>query len=283
MQRWLPPIPCSELSHLVGRFGSGANAIRAIGQQLTERFVAATVSPDDEIAVADGGRNKISIVPFVPSFLLGRALHIVQDSFSTFHAIRGGEDYHEVMQVNSYLGTPHSPVHPRFTPGVKDLFIHDSSNGDVIWRDGCSSESSDCLKPEYAAAVEASRHIWAAFWRTHGAPAAQRERVAREEIGRFVVSWMTLPAPVTVPDSSEGGTWTVENEVGADRSTRCVAPTILSSNLSDSVQRSSHSCNRCRTSARWCSYSMISIRSTSRRSICCTWSYATSEVFVSSF
>jgi hypothetical protein len=43
-------------------------------------------------------------------FLLGRALHIVQDSFSLFHGKRQGPDFHSLVQVNSYVCTPHTRI-----------------------------------------------------------------------------------------------------------------------------------------------------------------------------
>ena len=208
----------------VGPFG-GAAAMRAIDERLTTRFTEAVLAGDDDIPIADGGAKQDHYRAVRSFFLFGRALHIVQDSFSKFHAQRGGLGYREWRQVNSYVCTPHSPVHPHLTPGVKDLFFTDAANGDIIWKDGCDDRTAKCLKAEYVAAVEASRDLWSAFWRCHRLPADQRSRAAKEEIGAFVSTWMK--APETVLDSTESGECAVDEFCESCRRERdaCLAKT----------------------------------------------------------
>jgi hypothetical protein len=79
---------------------------------------------------------------------------------------------------------------------VRDLFSTDFSNGDVIWKSGCEQDQSACLKPEYLAAVEASKDLWVAFMRAHRAAPEQRESNARAEVSTFSDRWLKQPQSV---------------------------------------------------------------------------------------
>jgi len=118
----------------------GLRAIAGIRQRLLTRFTKAATADDAIIDVADGGGQQDHYKVIRSYFLLGRAMHIVQDSFSTIHTQRAGQGFEQLVQVNSYVCTPDAPPHPHETPGVLNLLNKDlrSSNGDVVRPSGCS-------------------------------------------------------------------------------------------------------------------------------------------------
>ena len=204
----------------------GVAAMDGIRRRLTDRFVTAARADDDIIDLADGGAQQDHRRAARAYFLFGRALHIVQDSFSPYHGGRTGEDFASWTQVNSYVCTPNAPAHPHVTPGVKDLLfhVHDYSNGDIIWAKKCEEEVSSCLKPVYDAASNASRDLWLAFWRAHSAPPVDRERIARREVASFIARWMTGPSTVgDGPASTDCPTTEFDNLV--ERRATCLGVT----------------------------------------------------------
>lgn len=178
----------------------GLRAINGIRRRLLERFTAAVLADEALVEVADGGAAQDHFKALRTFFLLGRALHIVQDSFSTFHTERSGKEFAELRQVNSYVCTPGAPPHPHVTPGVVNLLAKDarSANGDIIRRAGCSRDTLDCLKPEYVASVTASKQLWLAFSRARAAKPSERARAAATEITSFLDTWFKVPASVAV-------------------------------------------------------------------------------------
>lgn len=177
----------------------GLHAIEGIRQRLTERFVAAVVADDDAIDIADGGAAQDHFRVMRSFFLLGRALHIVQDSFSTYHMARVAPSFREITQVNSYVCTAGAPQHPHDLPGVLDLITKgDSSNGDAIRRSGCNQDTLACLKSEYVASVDASAQLWQAFTRATSNAASDRAQAAHREIHTYLETWFTVPH--SVPD-----------------------------------------------------------------------------------
>jgi hypothetical protein len=178
----------------------GIAAIEGIRDRLVSRFVAAALAEEADIDIADGGAAQDHYRTSKAYFLLGRALHIVQDSFSTFHGTRHPPDYRSLIQVNSYVCTPNAPVHPHVTPGVRDLLWSDARpNGDIIWNDGCKPETAECLKVEYVAAVDASTDLWGGFLQARQAKAEERETLARQIVNAFLDTWMQVPA--SIPDA----------------------------------------------------------------------------------
>jgi hypothetical protein len=179
----------------------GMTAAIGIRARLTQRFLEAVLAPDEDILIADGGAQQDHFRVRRPFFLFGRAVHIVQDSFSRFHGLRGLPDFRTIEQINSYVCTPNAPIHPHVTPGVADLvFGPDFTNGDIIWKEKCQPERRECLKPEYEAAVRASGDLWVAFLKVDSLPLNERSAAAHREMDAFSAAWMQ-----TAPSMQDAG------------------------------------------------------------------------------
>lgn len=177
----------------------GLAALRGVRARVRQRFLIAARAADESIYVSDGGHRRRQLRAALPYFLFGRALHIVQDSFSTYHVTRS-EDFRTLLQVRSYVCTSGAPVHPHAP--LKDLLlrIEDPTNGDLITKPRCSGPMETCIKPEYRAAVTASKELWESFERVRAlAPGEARRAVAEREVDAFLAQWFVLPS--TVPES----------------------------------------------------------------------------------
>jgi len=157
-------------------------------------FVTAAMAPSGTMSVWDGGGYSALTSVDRNYFLLGRALHLLQDSFSSEHTVRVAKDnFVQVKQVKSYLCAGGSEQH---THANKKMFNYTS--GDVIWRPGTrmnigwASYKPSNMKTMPLVTVEASKDLWAAFIRTMGTPIEQRESVARQEATQLANHWLTI-------------------------------------------------------------------------------------------
>jgi len=209
----------------------GLVAIRGIRERLVQRFVTAALADDDDIPISDGGARQDHYRVSRAHFLFGRALHIVQDSFSSYHGMRQAPDYKLLGQVTSYVCTEDSPPHPHVTPGVADLFRIDHHNGDIIWRKGCGSGGGEaCVKDEYRASIEASRELWLLFWANRQLPLSAREAASRQALTPFLEKWMAVPA--TVPEGKPSRDCPLKELVELERRrTRCLEFTGVQSDI----------------------------------------------------
>jgi len=178
----------------------GMNAVRGIRERLGNRFLEAVSVADDNIPIADGGAQQDHFVVNGAFFRFGRALHIVQDSFSAFHTTRSS-DYTQILQVNSYVCSPGAPVHPHQRPTWWNVINKDYGavgNGDYIWSGGGDDEKKEKsdLKIEYSKAVDACRDLWLAFLRVRSESPASRAVAANKVIAEFNDRWMRMPAVV---------------------------------------------------------------------------------------
>jgi len=173
----------------------GVRAAKTSQQRFIEYFVAAATAPQTTISVYDGGVTSSAVSVDKNYFLFGRAMHLFQDSFSSEHTVRTPNDnYIKVRQVKSYLCALGSEQHTH-----KISAILDYSSGDVIWKstvDGRLNPSWDAykasnMKPTALVASEATKDLWAAFIRTMGLPANQREAAARAEATTLVAHWLS--------------------------------------------------------------------------------------------
>jgi hypothetical protein len=187
-----------------------AGVERAI-QDAQERFIAYFVraaTATGTLRFIDGG---VSTEPHVAErswFYFGRALHLLQDSFSPEHGIRyEHEGFRVVHGMTSYVCTLDSERHH---PGIPLTSIalakhYYGANGDFIWKHASDSLSVKNVRPAALAALEASKEAWAAFLRVLGKPEAQREAEAAHEAKLLVESWLRyadLAAQRTVATSS---------------------------------------------------------------------------------
>ena len=173
----------------------GVNAAKRSQQRFVEYFVAAATAPKTTISVYDGGVTSSSVSVDKNYFLFGRAAHLFEDSFSSEHTVRSPDDnYVTVRQVKSYLCALGSEQHSHAVSAILDY-----SSGDVIWKstvDGrlnptWNAYKASNMKPVALVAAEATKDLWAAFVRTMGLPASQRESAARTEANVLVQHWLS--------------------------------------------------------------------------------------------
>ncbi|MEA2325969.1 MAG: hypothetical protein QOE68_928 [Thermoanaerobaculia bacterium] len=169
----------------------GVTAARASRDRFIQYFVAAVTAPRMRIAVYDGGGSSALRVVDHNYFLLGRAAHLLQDSFSPEHTVRIEADgYERVRQVKSYLCAPGSEQHSH---GYGKVLLY--AAGDVIW-------SSTRIKPGWATykpsnmtvyalvATEATKDLWAAFLRAKSDP--DPAKAAETEANKIADNWMSI-------------------------------------------------------------------------------------------
>jgi hypothetical protein len=180
----------------------GINAARRSRDRFVEYFVDAAMAPATTMIAWDGGGASVAIQVDRNYFLLGRAVHLLQDSFSPEHTVRIADDNHErVLQVKSYLCAAGAEQHARSFAEIRNY-----TSGDVIWRPGTrvdtgwASHKPSNMKVLALVATEATKDLWAAFIRTMGRPLPQREAVARDEAARLAANWLRM-------DEAAAATW----------------------------------------------------------------------------
>jgi hypothetical protein len=135
--------------------GSGAlAAIQASVRAFRSYFIAAATAATGNIHVVDGGAaESASLLVERPAFLLGRAAHLLQDSFSTEHGIRrASEGFAKVHGIKTFVCSRDSYRHTAHYPVSSSDRYHD---GDVIWRSGPP------LTPHVAQVDAATLRPWA--------------------------------------------------------------------------------------------------------------------------
>lgn len=181
----------------------GVNAASQSQQRFVKYFVAAAMSPPGQMLVWDGGGYSSLTQVDRNYFLLGRAAHMFQDSFSSEHTVRiASDNLTRVRQVKSYLCAPGSEQHNHSISDVLNFI-----SGDVIWNPGTNLESGwgsykpSNMKVNGLVATEASKDLWAAFIRVMAvARGPQREAAAQREAKQLVVNWLSF-------DNNEMRTW----------------------------------------------------------------------------
>lgn len=198
----------SQPYHFLRKKGEagGLGALRAIQDSIRvfkESFLEAVFAPDEPLEFSDGGVTKEHMTAWRPAFLLGRALHTLQDSFSTEHGIRDPtSSLRHVVGIKSYVCTEGSLQHTHSKPV-------DSANGDVIWKDmhWYSSEKLTTVKIEHyvkasaKAARDASADLFVAFARArvyHDVMYADTpnknhlKEYALRELQKFLAAWFSF-------------------------------------------------------------------------------------------
>ncbi|WP_299495354.1 hemolysin D [uncultured Shewanella sp.] len=177
----------------LGNQGGIDAAIRSQARFI-EHFVDAAMATDQQIKVWDGGAYSTKENVNHQYFLFGRAVHLFQDSFSPEHTVRlDSDNYETVYQVKSYLCAEGSEQHTHDSKEVLDY-----SSDDVIWKQGVrfqtgwDSYKASNMKDIALVATEASKDLWAAFFRTMGTPIEEREAVALSEAQTLVDNWLAI-------------------------------------------------------------------------------------------
>jgi hypothetical protein len=169
----------------------GVTAARSSRDRFIRYFIAAVTAPPMRMGVYDGGGSTALRVVDRNYFLLGRAAHLLQDSFSPEHTVRVNQDgYERVRQVKSYLCAPGSEQHSH---GVGKVLRY--AAGDVIWSSSRWEAGWVSYKPsnmtEYAlVATEATKDLWAAFLRAKSDP--DPEKAAENEATKIADNWMSI-------------------------------------------------------------------------------------------
>lgn len=174
----------------------GLTAARQSRARFITYFVNAAMAPPTSMYAYDGGAgaSKAMIVDR-NYFLFGRAVHLLQDSFSSEHTVRRKDKdfYTRVHQVLSYMCAKGSEQHNHDNNEVLNF-----KSGDVIWNEGTRfapgwvSFKGSNMKELPLAATEASKDLWAAFIRTMGTPMDRRQAVAEAEAKKVAEYWLSF-------------------------------------------------------------------------------------------
>lgn len=183
----------------------GIKAIKRAHADFKQFFVDAVMAYAKQgkhnlITIMDGGllREKVNVL--LPYFLLGRALHLFQDSFSLEHAVRSEDDnFRSVREVKSYCCTTGSEQHKH-----NSISILDYTNHDVIWKEHLG-EFPDWqnnwelfqpgnMKELPLVAVEGTKDVWAAFFRAaleNENDPAKMKMAAEKEADKLISNWLS--------------------------------------------------------------------------------------------
>jgi len=172
----------------------GVTAATFSQMRFIKYFMAAAMAPPTEILVWDGGGTTSQYAVDRNYFLMGRAAHLFQDSFSLEHTVRlPADNYTTVKQVKSYLCALGSEQHSHADPTTFNY-----SSGDVIWNVGTATSGGwsnyvpSNQKTNTLVAMEAMKDMWAAFIRTMATPLDQRDAVAQKEAQTLVNNWLSF-------------------------------------------------------------------------------------------
>jgi hypothetical protein len=197
------PVEIQE-DHFMRRYddSGGEGGVRAAteGQKRFIRyFVEAATAPPTSMLVWDGGGSSLQEQVDRNYFLMGRAAHLFEDSFSSEHTVRietANDNHERVRQVKSYLCAFGSEQHTHSTDAILDY-----SSGDVIWLPGSkwAGTSWQTYKPSNMkttalVAMEGTKDLWAAFIRTMAVPMDQRKAKAEAEAKTLVDNWLSFDA-----------------------------------------------------------------------------------------
>ena len=172
----------------------GVKAAKESRQRFIDYFVNAATAPDGPMRVWDGGAYAEEQSVDRHYFLFGRALHLLEDSFSSDHTVRIKDDgYKSVRQVKSYLCAEGSEQHAHKQPNSMPVGSF-YETGDVIWdaQLDVNNYKPSNMKPLALAATEATKEAWAAFIRTMAAPLSSRAAVARREATAVSDNWLSF-------------------------------------------------------------------------------------------
>lgn len=211
-----------QYDHFMRRWdeSGGAGGLSAAQQsrhRFVNYFVAAATSPSGVITVWDGGGYASLVTVDRNYFLLGRAVHLFEDSFSSEHVVRVADDmYQTPRQVKSYLCAAGSEQHSHSKSAVSDY-----TSGDVIWNPGTrwepgwSSYKPSNMKVTALVATEGMKDVWAAFIRVMNKDSKDRASAAQAEAKTLLDNWMN-------PDNNAMTKW-YDDETHRD-STYVLAP-----------------------------------------------------------
>lgn len=163
--------------------GGAKHAINESVKRFEAYFVTAAAAGDEIIQITDGGATRRVFNVKKAYFLLGRALHLFEDSFSTEHSQRS-PDGTTVYDIKSYLCGRDIQQHSH-AAAVSTA----TDNGDVLWNSVLYSESS--LKANVKIARSATAEVWARFMKAHTSH-GDRAAAARTELIKIKEHWFKV-------------------------------------------------------------------------------------------
>lgn len=176
----------------------GLDATQGSIERFKNHFITAAMQPSMDIKINDGGAVQGSRTVDYNYFLLGRAMHLLQDSFSSEHVVRKfSDDPTQIRQVKSYMCASGAEQHDHNTDDFRSNKAF--KGGDAIWKpsfkpSGWKGYKASNMKDMPLVAVEATKDLWAAFIRTMAQPINERESYARAEADTIVNNWMKYNA-----------------------------------------------------------------------------------------
>jgi hypothetical protein len=162
-----------------------------------DRFMLATAAQEGSMKILDGGAAPSYFIVDVPYFLLGLAIHTLQDSFSTEHTARSS-DWRKLRNFNTYVDTLRVPRHSVALEAPGDVIVNVS--GPIVTpTDVARIYRWDNLKPSAQAAVLASADLMKAF-AVARQPGADKEAIWET----FANTWLALePDPNALATDSD--------------------------------------------------------------------------------
>jgi hypothetical protein len=197
--------------------------------RLKKYFAAAVTADDVLIPMRDGGiSGGYYYLVSKPYFLLGRVAHLVQDSFSPEHTIRGTgatfvmdppyysgtsteNDYSQIAEIKDWDCAPNTYQHKHV--GASALVSDMNVSGDLIWKKYSERENTTTatvadLKPVAKAAYNATQDLYRAFVAARARWRQERVQKAGErgpgynpaqDLDAFITRWMTLNRNIPIP------------------------------------------------------------------------------------
>jgi hypothetical protein len=164
-------------------------SLAGIKARFKKGFVEAATAEEGVVKFWDGGTVPKRFKASRPFFLLGRPIHLIQDSYSPEHARRvssqGHPDFGEITDIKSYVCTEKSDWHRHQAP-----LAANADHGDIIWaKNGPASipvmgvapgNHDDKLRGEARGALLATKAVWEGFLEVRAMPAGtNQEKQAR--------------------------------------------------------------------------------------------------------
>jgi hypothetical protein len=191
--------------------GGGQGAVQAIDdstQRFIRYFVAAATAPQGTLKAWDGGGYSVKVDVDRNYFLFGRAIHLLQDSFSADHTVRDLQDGYKMLRgIKTYLCTLHSDQHSHVRPFSFDPNLDYEKVGDIIWRSRQNDWTPVNVKLNALTSVEAMKDAWASFIRIMALPQAQRQATAQSEAQRIAGTWLSYNRQEVIDRYDDPDAW----------------------------------------------------------------------------
>jgi hypothetical protein len=163
------------------KFGAGAsNAYQGSVARFKWLFLQAVAADDSLILAQDGGGTQLTVHVKKAYFMFGRAVHILEDSFSPEHVTRDPKTG-MILDVLSYTTTPDASYHTHDSP-----FWGKKTDADVIFTNGYGGT----LNAPAVMAVSAMSDLWNAFEQAHARPTDTNN--ATTQLNAFVSKWFVV-------------------------------------------------------------------------------------------